>query len=166
MELKIYAVNLASYIDGNVIGAWFNLPVSEEMFYSRLGLIDGNEEYAIHDYELPFFIDEYERIERLNEWASAIVDLPSPLNECMVCLRNVLNVYGDMNCLLSHADNISFYPGMDSLEDLAELVCGEGRFGEVPDGLRFYIDYSAIARDLDINGHYVVSDCGIFDCPC
>lgn len=42
---------------------------------------------------------------------------------------------------------IDFY-SVDSLQDLAEQFVEEGLFGEIPEPLRFYIDYEAIARDL------------------
>ncbi len=37
---------------------------------------------------------------------------------------------------------------LDSLEELARHFVEEGLFGEIPEHLRFYIDYEAIARDL------------------
>ncbi len=40
---------------------------------------------------------------------------------------------------------------MDSMKDLAEYFVDEGYFGEIPENLRFYIDYEAIARDLAID---------------
>ena len=54
---------------------------------------------------------------------------------------------------------------MDSMKDLAEYFVDEGHFGEIPEHLRFYIDYEAIARDLAIDygeititgTHYVYS---------
>lgn len=42
---------------------------------------------------------------------------------------------------------IDLYP-VSSLRDLAEQFVEEGLFGEIPDPLRLYIDYDAIARDL------------------
>ena len=37
---------------------------------------------------------------------------------------------------------------MDSLKELAEHFVNEGLLGEIPENLRFYIDYDAFARDL------------------
>lgn len=36
----------------------------------------------------------------------------------------------------------------DSLRDLAEQFVDEGLYGDIPESLRYYIDYDAIARDL------------------
>ena len=37
---------------------------------------------------------------------------------------------------------------MDSLRELAEQFVEEGLFGEIPDNIRYYLDYDAIGRDL------------------
>ncbi|MCK4945033.1 MAG: antirestriction protein ArdA [Alphaproteobacteria bacterium] len=40
---------------------------------------------------------------------------------------------------------------LDSLRDLAEQFIEEGLFGEIPENIRFYLDYDAIARDLGMD---------------
>ncbi len=40
---------------------------------------------------------------------------------------------------------------MDSMEELARYFVEEGLLGEIPEHLRFYIDYEAIARDLFVD---------------
>ncbi len=40
---------------------------------------------------------------------------------------------------------------MDSMEELARTFVEEGLFGEIPERLRFYIDFEAIARDLSVD---------------
>lgn len=40
---------------------------------------------------------------------------------------------------------------VDSLKDLAEMFVDEGLYGDIPEPLRFYIDYEAIARDLSVD---------------
>ena len=47
-------------------------------------------------------------------------------------------------------DGVDIYY-LDSLRDLAESFVEEGLYGEIPDPLRFYIDYEAIARDLSVD---------------
>ncbi len=39
----------------------------------------------------------------------------------------------------------------DTLRDLAEQFIEEGLFGEIPENIRFYLDYDAIARDLGMD---------------
>jgi len=40
---------------------------------------------------------------------------------------------------------------LDSLKELAEQFVEEGLFGEIPENIRFYLDYDAIARDLGMD---------------
>ncbi len=47
---------------------------------------------------------------------------------------------------------------MDSMRELAEHYVEEGLFGDVPDNLRFYLDYDAIARDLEVEYSQTVID--------
>ena len=53
-EMRIYIANLGKYNEGELVGAWFTPPVDFEEVKERIGLNDEYEEYAIHDYELPF----------------------------------------------------------------------------------------------------------------
>ena len=57
--MRIYIANLGKYNEGELVGAWFTPPVDFEEVKERISLNDEYEEYAIHDYELPFEIDEY-----------------------------------------------------------------------------------------------------------
>ena len=47
-------------------------------------------------------------------------------------------------------DGVDIYY-LESLRDLAESFVDEGLYGEIPEALRFYIDYDAIARDLGVD---------------
>lgn len=38
---------------------------------------------------------------------------------------------------------------VDSMKDLAEQFVEEGLFGEIPESIRYYLDYNLIARDLE-----------------
>ena len=40
--------------------------------------------------------------------------------------------------------------GVESLRELAEQFVDDGLFGDIPENLRFYIDYDSIARDLSV----------------
>lgn len=40
---------------------------------------------------------------------------------------------------------------VDDLKELAEQFIDDGLFGDIPERLRFYIDYEAIARDLSVD---------------
>ena len=55
--MKVYVANLGRYNEGELVGAWFTPPIDEEEMAERIGLNEDYEEYAIHDFELPFDVD-------------------------------------------------------------------------------------------------------------
>ena len=79
--LRIYLTNLGKYNEGQLVGEWVELPVTEEELekvLERIGISEepdenGNyyEEYFITDYESDFNykVGEYDSIEELNEVA-------------------------------------------------------------------------------------------------
>ena len=61
-DMQVYIANLGKYNEGELVGAWFTFPIDFEEVKEKIGLNDEYEEYAIHDYELPFTVDEYTSI--------------------------------------------------------------------------------------------------------
>lgn len=59
-------IQRADDIEVILVGAWFLPPISMEEVAEKIGLNETYEEYAIHDYELPFDIGEYESIDEIN----------------------------------------------------------------------------------------------------
>lgn len=49
-------------------------------------------------------------------------------------------------------DDIEFWQNM-TLKDVAAELVDEGAFGTIPDSIISYIDYAAVARDLDLEGY-------------
>ena len=91
-EMRIYIANLGKYNEGELVGAWFTPPVDFEEVKERIGLNDEYEEYAIHDYELPFEIDEYTPIEEVNRLCEMVEDLPEYIQEELSELQSTLAV--------------------------------------------------------------------------
>ena len=58
-EMRVYIANLGKYNEGELVGAWFEPPIDMDEVRERIGLNDQYEEYAIHDFELPFEIGVY-----------------------------------------------------------------------------------------------------------
>ncbi len=56
-------------------------PVDYDEMAERIGLNERYEEYAIHDYELPFEIDEYTPIEEVNRLCEMVEDLPEDIQD-------------------------------------------------------------------------------------
>ena len=75
-EMRVYIANLGKYNEGEVVGAWFEPPIDMDEVRERIGLNEQYEEYAIHDYELPFEIGEYTPIEEINRLCEMVENLP------------------------------------------------------------------------------------------
>lgn len=65
-EVRVYIANLGKYADGEVVGAWFVLPLHEEVVAEKLGLNAQYREYAVHDYKAPFDIPECASVNEIN----------------------------------------------------------------------------------------------------
>lgn len=120
-------------------------------------MFPGGEELAIHDFEAPFKVEEYDNIEELNEIAEQIEDLDEYDQQKLVYLM-------DDGCNFKQAlnglDDCDFYPDT-TLEDVAYNLVEEGCFGSIPKSIQNYIDYEAIARDLSFDGYHE-TNAGVF----
>ena len=108
--MQVYIANLGKYNEGELVGAWFTPPIDYDEMAERIGLNDQYVEYAIHDYELPFDIDEYTPIEEINRLCEMVEDLPEDIQDE---LSELLCYYSSLEELCEHADEIIQYPGYD-----------------------------------------------------
>ena len=158
-EMRVYIANLGKYNEGELVGAWFEPPVDYDEMAERIGLNDRYEEYAIHDYELPFAIDEYTPIEEVNRLCEMAVDLPEYVQDN---LKELQSYFGGIEDLCGHADDIVFYPDCEDMADVARRFVEEGAL-EVPAHLQNYFDYEAYGRDLYFEGTFVETSDGVFE---
>lgn len=107
--MRIYIANLGKYNEGELVGAWFTPPVDFEEVKERIGLNDEYEEYAIHDYELPFEIDEYTPIEEVNRLCEMVEDLPEYIQEE---LSELQSYFGSIEELCEHETILSAIPAV------------------------------------------------------
>jgi len=162
MEMQVYIANLGKYNDGELVGAWFTPPIDYEDMEEKIGLNGEFEEYAIHDYELPFEISEYTPISEINRLCEMVMELEgSPIYDELSEIQGMW--FSSLEELLENADDIICYSDCDSMEDVAYDYVEQGSFGEVPEHLQMYLDYSAIGRDLEINGNFLVTSHGVFE---
>ena len=163
-EMRVYIANLGKYNEGELVGAWSTPPIDFDEVKERIGLNDQYEEYAIHDYELPFNIDEYTPIEEVNRLCEMVEELPEYLQEE---LSELQSYFGSIEELCEHQDDILYYPDCSDMEDAARYLLSEtGMLGEVPERLQNYIDYAAYGRDLQMEGNFVVTNHGVFEIVC
>jgi len=160
-EMRVYIANLGKYNEGESVGAWFTLPVDEDEVAERIGLGGRYEEYAIHDYELPFKIEEYMSIDSLNYLHELAEDLPEEIQEEISALMGHFSTFEE---LCDKADDIILHSGCNSVEDVAyEYIEECGVLDGLPQNLQCYFDYAALARDMAIEGRYVETNRGVFE---
>lgn len=163
MEMQVYIANLGKYNEGELIGAWFTPPIDMEDVKERIGLNIEYEEYAIHDYELPFDIGEYTPISEINRLCALAQELEgTPIEGEMKEIQRTF--FDSFEELVEHKDDIICYPDCDDMEDVARYLIEEtGDLGEVPSHLQNYIDYESFGRDLELNGNFLVTSHGVFE---
>lgn len=162
-EMKIYIANLEKYNEGELVGAWFSFPIDFEDVKEKIGLNAEYEEYAIHDYELPFRIDEYTSIDHLNHIYEQLQEIENePIFDE---LDEIIGYwFTDIEDLLEHKDDIVCYPDCDSMADVAEKYIVEtGVLDGMPENLRYYFDYASFGRDMEIEGSFLVTSHGVFE---
>ncbi len=161
--MQVYIANLGKYNEGELVGAWFTPPIDMEEVKERIGLNGEYEEYAIHDYELLFEVDEYTPISEINRLCEMVAELEgSPLYDALSDVQGYW--FNSLEELLENQDDIIYYPDCDDMEDVARYLIEEtGVLGEVPSNLQNYIDYQAFGRDLEIEGSFLVSSHGVFE---
>ena len=162
--MHIYLTDLQAYNEGNLVGKWIQLPLTEFELSQAISEVltegeticdsEDHEEIFITDYESDYSIEEYDNVYKLNELAEAISEFSEydllkfrylvyeSINQDEI-LKNGLDTY-DVD-IYDYSNNTSF---TDTFELLAQDFINEGMFGEIPKSLEYYIDYSAIARDL------------------
>lgn len=113
-EMRVYIVNLGKYVEGKDTGAWFQCPVDYEKVKETLELDSEHEEYAIHDYELPFEIDEYIGIGELNRLCRMVEEFEEPVKKA---LKELIECCGDLESLYEKKDDIIYYFGCESASD-------------------------------------------------
>lgn len=162
-EMSVYIANLGKYNEGELVGGWFTPPVDYDEVKERIGLNEEYEEYAIHDYELPFEIDEYTSIEEVNRLCEMVEELEYPINEE---IDDLLCYFRSLEELYEKKDDIICYSGCNDMTDVAYHFIDEcGSLGEIPERIRNYIDYEAYGRDLEMEGTFVCTNHGVFECP-
>lgn len=160
MDIRIYLTNLAQYNNGRLIGKWLDLPMTEDELKEAVKEVLGSdEEFFITDYEAGFKIGEYENLEGLNRFAEELGKLSEYDQERVMFLINTICL--DKEEALRQYEDVTYYPDM-SVEDVAQELVEEGVFGNIADNIKCYLDFEAIARDLEIDGYHHESSKGTF----
>ena len=155
---RIYVACLAAYNNGCLHGRWIDATTPDEIMDAVRAMLaaspePGAEEWAIHDYE------GFEGAS-LSEYASL---------ETVCALADFIEEHGELGGkLLEHfGDDLAearaafeeyageFRSAADFVEELHDDTGTQ-----IPDSLRYYIDWEALARDMTLNGEIIAIQAG------
>lgn len=161
--MNIYLTNLGKYNEGELIGEWVELPVSQEELqkvFKRIGINEEYEEYFITDYECDFYeVGEYESLDTLNEIAERIKELGEEESEVVKALMSELGYTLNEAIDKVNSGDYRIYSDCDDMTDIAYQVVEEcGYLNNVLDNVARYFDYESFGRDLGIEGTYIFTD--------
>lgn len=153
---QICIQDLAAYNNGFLVFEWVQLPIGEEELQGAITkvLAKGEELCSNGVHEEIMLADFESDIISINEWSN-----PFQINEICEELEAleeyelkkykylVDSVGYNHEEAMRHLDNCDLYENMN-LKELAEQFIEEGLFGNIPDSIKNYLDYDAIARDL------------------
>lgn len=161
--MNIYLTNLGKYNEGELIGEWVELPVSQEELqkvFERIGINEEYEEYFITDYECDFYeVGEYESIDTLNEIAERLDELDEEESKVVKALMSELGYTLNEAINKVNSGDYRIYSDCDNMTDIAYQVVEECEYlNNVPDNVARYFDYESFGRDLGIEGTYIFTD--------
>ena len=151
LEPRIYVACLAAYNGGRLHGAWIDVEDDIEAVWVAIrAMLAASpepmaEEFAIHDYEGfgGVEIAEYANIARVVEIA-AFLRARGTLGALVLA-----EVGGDLDAAAAALDD-QYHGVFASLADCFQEMTEETT--AIPETLRLYIDYEAMARDARLNG--------------
>lgn len=153
-EIRIYVACLAAYNNGILHGAWIDAEQDAYGLYAEVRAmlaaspVEDAEEWAIHDHEgfEGASVSEYMGLEQVAELAAFIAEHGVIGGKLVEHFHDL----GDARRAIEDA-----YAGAyRSLADFAEEIT-EGT-SQIPENLRYYIDYDRMARDLEISDVFVI----------
>lgn len=169
--LKIYLTNLGKYNEGELVGEWITLPISEKELskvYKRIGISSEPneegicyEETFITDYETDIEglkVEEYTNLDKLNDFAEILEDMDESEQEALQAfLLNSCDLEEAIENV--QAENYIIYCDCNDMTDVAYRVVEEGCYlDNVPETVARYFDYEAFGRDLEIEGTFFQID--------
>ncbi|MCE6978586.1 antirestriction protein ArdA [Pseudomonas frederiksbergensis] len=157
-EPRIYVADLAAYNSGHLHGVWIDAVQDVDDIQEQINVmlaaspVPDAEEYAIHDYEgfEGYTLGEYEGIDSAHEIACFIEEFPAFGGA-------LLNQFSSVEEARKAADE-DYCGSYESLADYVQELTEETT--EIPEALRYYINYEAMARDMELNGDVFTLETG------
>lgn len=154
--MQIYIADLERYNSGYLKGEWIELPTENEEIEDAIlrQSKNGQSDFAIHDYELPFEIGEYTDPIKVNELCEAIQDLN--LNRYLI--EHLEYSYGidfkntDTYTLKHYLDNVYTIEASNNNEFAQNYMYEfyEKLIEEMPWELSYSIDYDTVFNKLQM----------------
>ncbi|NHK27147.1 antirestriction protein ArdA [Parvularcula flava] len=155
---RIYVACLAAYNNGYLHGEWIDATTQEEIMDAVRAMLAGSpvpdaEEWAIHDYE------GFEGAD-IAEYASF---------KTVCALAGFIEEHGELGAKLYRHFGDDLCEARAAFEDYAGEYASAADFAEqlhddagteIPDSLRYYIDWQALARDMEMSGDILVFETG------
>lgn len=123
------------------------------------GKVSSAEEYAVHDYEGRWNLGEYPGLERIAKFLE-LVEKAEDRGIDAEDVQAILDHFG-ANYIDTAGDAIenNFHGAYDSLTEYAEQFVDECYdLKNVPDLIKYHIDYEGVGRDLELGGDVFTID--------
>ena len=172
--IKGYITNLGKYNEGNLSYKLIGFPIDEDELNEALAAIgckytdengkEHNTEYEEFFFsgwecEIPFEFGEYESISDVNDIAERVEVLEAYEQDVLKVILEEHTSDVDEALRIVEGGNYVMWSGCESMAEVAERMAAEfGDLNDVPERLRYYIDYEAWGRDLDIEGTFLEGD--------
>ena len=176
--MKLYIENLRKYNEGESVGEWIELPQKPEnlntFLHEKIGINREYPEYAIHDFEAPFPIDEYSNIHDLNLLAGSLKNLSQDEKNAVLLYCENQGIYDPVEmtnvCMQANEIPYNFY-NFEGIQNCADMD-KEEKFGytlATENGLlekleemniTFYFNFKDYGRDCCINNNILLTDNG------
>ncbi|MEM8952073.1 MAG: antirestriction protein ArdA [Pseudomonadota bacterium] len=149
---RVYVADLAVYNAGRLHGVWIDATEDVEAMLEEVqAMLDASPEptsgeYAIHDTDgfEGIRIDEWASLETVHKMALFVIEHGRPgaalVDYCCNDVEEAKRLFED-GCYLGAWESTADYA-----QDLMEQTT------EIPDRLAMYVDYQAMARDMELNG--------------
>lgn len=157
-EPRIYVADLAAYNNGKLHGVWIGAAIDlgdiQEAVAKMLKASPEGfaEEYAIHDYEGfgSYRVSEYEGLQSVHEVACFIEEHDELGAELLAHFSSI-----DEACAAIDENYAGCY---ESVADFAEELTEDSV--QIPESLARYIDYNAMAYDMEVGGDIFTIELG------
>lgn len=154
--MQIYIADLQAYNSGYIKGEWILLPTEEDDIQHAIlrQSQNGQSDFAIHDWELPFEINEYTNPLKINELCQTIQELN--LNKHLI--QHLEYAYGidlkntDTYTLKNYLDNIYTIEASNNIEFAQNFMYEfySNQLESLPWELSYSIDYDTVYKKLEM----------------